>query len=262
MTVQQISSTAADMPRAPLLLNCDLGESFGSWQMGRDHDAMPHIDLANIACGFHAGDANVMAQTLSLAKQHKVTIGAHPSYPDLQGFGRRSMHCSAAEIRHLLHYQIAALDGMAQCQGMSVSYVKPHGALYNDMMSQPAVWQAVLEAIASYHKPLKLMILATADAALLKQQAATAGVSLLFEAFADRRYTDQGKLTPRAQAGAVLHGAEVLEQVDQLLKSGTVTTDTGRTLALQADTLCVHGDNLEGIAQLQQIRMRVNACQR
>ena len=247
--------------RPALLLNCDLGESFGSWTMGLDEQAMPHIDLANIACGFHGGDPVVMARTLKLAKQHSVTIGAHPSYPDLQGFGRRSMQCSTSEIINLIHYQVAALDGMAQCQGLNLSYIKPHGALYNDMMAKPEVWQAVLQAVASYHKPLKLMILATADAAQYQQQAAAAGVSLLLEAFADRRYTDAGKLTPRSQAGAVLHGAEVLAQVRQLVARGSVTTDSGKTLPLAADTLCVHGDNVAAITQLTEIRELLRLCQ-
>lgn len=247
--------------RPALLLNCDLGESFGSWTMGLDEQAMPHIDLANIACGFHGGDPDVMVRTLKLAKQHGVTIGAHPSYPDLQGFGRRSMQCSTSEIINLIHYQVAALDGMAQCQGLSLSYIKPHGALYNDMMAKPEVWQAVLQAVASYHKPLKLMILATADAAQYQQQAGAAGVSLLLEAFADRRYTDAGKLTPRSQAGAVLHGAEVLTQVQQLVTQGSVTTDSGRTLPLAADTLCVHGDNVAAITQLTEIRELLRLCQ-
>ncbi|WP_333607282.1 5-oxoprolinase subunit PxpA [Arsukibacterium sp.] len=237
-----------------LLLNCDLGESFGSWQMGLDSQAMPYIDQANIACGFHAGDPDVMQRTLALAKQHNVAIGAHPAYPDLQGFGRRSLHCSETEIINFLHYQIAALSGMAQCQGLSVSYVKPHGALYNDMMSKPAVWQAVVKAMASYHTPLPLMILASKDAGLYWQYATEHGVKLMFEAFADRRYTAQGKLTPRSQPGAVLHGAEVLAQVKQLLQRGSVITDSGTELPLEADTLCVHGDNPEAIAQLQAIR--------
>ena len=235
-------------------LNCDLGESYGSWQMGLDAEVMPHIDMANIACGFHAGDADVMARTLALAKQHGVVIGAHPSYPDLQGFGRRSMALSHSEIVNCMRYQIAALDGMALSAGVTLSYVKPHGALYNDMMAKPAVFAAVLDAVAGFYKPLKLMILATARqqefAALAKAQ----GVSLLFEAFADRRYTDEGTLTPRSQAGAVLHADDMLAQVRQLVTQGTVTTASGQLLALQADTLCVHGDNQAAIAQVQQIR--------
>lgn len=235
-------------------LNCDLGESYGSWQMGLDADVMPHIDMANIACGFHAGDADVMARTLALAKQHGVTIGAHPSYPDLQGFGRRSMALSHSEIVSCLRYQIAALDGMALSTGLSLTYVKPHGALYNDMMAKPAVFTAVLDAVAGFYKPLKLMILATARQQEFAAQAKVQGVELLFEAFADRRYTDEGTLTPRSQAGAVLHSDDMLAQVRQLVKHGSVTTASGKQLALQADTLCVHGDNQAAIAQVQQIR--------
>ncbi|MGP9802896.1 5-oxoprolinase subunit PxpA [Rheinheimera sp. NSM] len=235
-------------------LNCDLGESFGSWQMGLDVDVMPHIDMANIACGFHAGDADVMARTLALAKQHGVVVGAHPSYPDLQGFGRRSMALSHSEIVNCMRYQIAALDGMALSAGLSLSYVKPHGALYNDMMNKPAVFGAVLDAVAGFYKPLKLMILATARQQDFAVHAKAQGVELLFEAFADRRYTDEGTLTPRSQSGAVLHSAEMLAQVTQLVKQGCVTTASGKQLALSADTLCVHGDNQAAITQVQQIR--------
>lgn len=235
-------------------LNCDLGESFGSWQMGLDVAVMPHIDMANIACGFHAGDADVMAHTLNLAKQYDVTIGAHPSYPDLQGFGRRSMALSHHEIVNCMRYQIAALDGMARSNGLSLSYVKPHGALYNDMMSKPAVFSAVLDAVAGYYQPLKLMILATAQQQHYRELATAKGVTLLFEAFADRRYTDAGVLTPRSQAGAVLHEDEMLAQVRQLIQHGTVTTVSGNTLALSADTLCVHGDNKAAVAQVEKIR--------
>ncbi|MGI5308073.1 5-oxoprolinase subunit PxpA [Rheinheimera sp. WS51] len=235
-------------------LNCDLGESFGSWQMGLDASAMPHIDMANIACGFHAGDPDVIARTLALAKQYQVSIGAHPAYPDLQGFGRRSMVLSDSEIINIIHYQIAALEGMAKTQGLTLEYVKPHGALYNDMMSNPQIFNAVLTAIASYHQPLKLMILATAEQDHYQHLAKQAGVSLLFEAFADRRYTDEGKLTPRSQAGAVLSEAEMLQQVQQLVQSGTVTTQSGQKLALKADTLCVHGDNSAAILQIAKIR--------
>lgn len=235
-------------------LNCDLGESFGSWQMGLDSDVMPHIDMANIACGFHAGDADVMARTLQLAKQHGVIVGAHPSYPDLQGFGRRSMALSHSEIVNCLRYQIAALDGMALSAGVDIHYVKPHGALYNDMMAKPAVFAAVLDAVAGFYKPLKLMILATARQQEFAENAKARGVALLFEAFADRRYTDEGTLTPRSQSGAVLHGEAMLAQVAQLVKQGTVTTASGNTLHLSADTLCVHGDNQAAIAQVQQIR--------
>ncbi|MCH8538047.1 MAG: 5-oxoprolinase subunit PxpA [Alkalimonas sp.] len=240
-------------------LNCDLGESYGSWTMGMDSEVMPFIDMANIACGFHAGDADVMHKTLMLAKRHQVQIGAHPSYPDRQGFGRRSMNCSAAELINLLHYQIAALDGMAQIHGMQLCYVKPHGALYNDMMRDPAILATVFTAIASYHKPLALMLLATAKQQQHQQQAQAEGIDLLFEAFADRRYTNEGLLMPRSKAGAVLNEAEVLQQVKLLVSDAVVITESGQRLPLQADTLCVHGDNEAAIAQVQSIQQVLQA---
>ncbi|WP_105254360.1 5-oxoprolinase subunit PxpA [Pseudoalteromonas sp. T1lg75] len=237
-----------------MLLNCDLGESFGSWTMGEDELAMAHIDLANIACGFHGGDPLVMQRTLALAKQHGVHIGAHPSYPDRQGFGRRSMVLSPTELIADLHYQIAALAGMAKVQGLQLEYVKPHGALYNDMMAKEQVFVCVLQAVAQYDPSLKLMILAGNNSETYRQLAEKQGVSLLFEAFADRRYTDAGTLMPRNQAGSVLTKTEMLEQVQQLVSDGTVQTDGGNTLALKADTLCVHGDNLEAVDAIIEIR--------
>ena len=234
-------------------LNCDLGESFGMWKMGLDEQVMPHIDMANIACGFHAGDADVMASTLSLAKKHKVTIGAHPSYPDKQGFGRRSMAMSEKELTNCLHYQIAAIDGMAALHGLTLEYVKPHGALYNDMMREEHTLNIVMQAVARYPKPLKLMILATNQAAKHKALATELGIELILEAFADRQYTDEGKLVSRALAGSVLEKPALLKQVKQLIEHGTVTTQSGQQLTLHADSLCVHGDNDAGIALIQEI---------
>ena len=147
-----------------LLLNCDLGESFGAWKMGLDDQVMPFIDQANIACGFHAGDPIVMKKTLLSAKSHNVVIGAHPSYPDLAGFGRRSMNLPAVEIIAIVQYQIAALAGMAENIDMPITYVKPHGALYNDMMTNGHIRSAVMEAIAGSHLPLAFMLQATPDA--------------------------------------------------------------------------------------------------
>jgi UPF0271 protein len=236
-----------------MLLNCDLGESFGAWTMGLDEQAMAVIDCANIACGFHAGDPDVLAKTLTLAKQHNVAIGAHPSYPDLQGFGRRSMKLSPQTLTNTLHYQIAAIDGMAQCQGLSITYVKPHGALYNDMMANEEILETVIKAISLYPKPLKLMILATAKQKQHQLLADKYGVSLMFEAFADRLYTDEGLLTPRSQANAVHDKAALMAQVKQLVAHETVTTNTGKLLKLKADTLCVHGDNEASIAQIKEI---------
>jgi UPF0271 protein len=240
-----------------MLLNCDLGESYGSWTMGLDAQVMPHIDQANIACGFHGGDPVTMRRTLALAAAHGVTVGAHPSYPDLVGFGRRSMNLSPEELIACLHYQVAALEGMALGQGLDITYVKPHGALYNDMMSNPEVRAAIMQAVAGYHRPLALMLQATPAAAQHRTEADALGISVLFEAFADRCYDDDGSLLSRRKPGAV-HGRErMLEQVGQLRERGTVTTVSGRELPLQADTLCVHGDNLEGVQAIQAIRALV-----
>lgn len=235
-------------------LNCDLGESFGAWKMGLDDQVMPHIDMANIACGFHAGDPNVMANTLKLAKQHNVMIGAHPSYPDKQGFGRRSMNMSVGELTQCLHYQIAALDGMAKAQGLTLSYVKPHGALYNDMMKNQSLLSAVMGAVTSYPTDLKLMILATADAKLHQTMARHLGLTLFLEAFADRQYTDQGHLVARNIAGSVHNKAAILAQVKQLITSKSVTTQSGKSLKLNADSICVHGDNPQGVALIEDIK--------
>jgi 5-oxoprolinase (ATP-hydrolysing) subunit A len=237
-----------------LKLNCDLGESFGAWRMGLDAEVMPLIDQANIACGFHAGDPTVLVTTLTLAKTHQVEIGAHPSYDDKQGFGRRSVKMQPDELRHLLWYQIAAVDGVAKSLGLELSYVKPHGALYNDMMASPELLETVMQAVASYHTPLKLMLLATAAAQQHKALAQQHQLELLFEAFADRRYRSDGALTPRSQAGSVLDHQAALVQVQQLLHSGTVQSDTGDTVAIAADTLCVHGDNPSAVALVKSIR--------
>jgi len=251
-----------------MLLNCDLGESYGSWTLGQDAKAMPHIDQANIACGFHAGDPLVMQHTLALAKQHKVMVGAHPAYPDLVGFGRRSMNCSEQEIIAFMHYQIAAMEGMAACQGLTLGYVKPHGALYNDMMSKAKVRQAVMHAVSSYpsrvsasgvtQPPLKLMLQANSQAQEHLKQAQDLSLELYFEAFADRCYEDDGSLMARAKAGAVLGHDAMLKQVKQLAQEGTITSASGSILRLKVDSLCVHGDNDAGIAAITSIRHLMN----
>ena len=235
-------------------LNCDLGESFGSWKMGLDEAVMPHIDQANIACGFHAGDPLVMQKTLELAKRNAVTIGAHPGYPDLVGFGRRSIKASSAELKAMLLYQISAMDGMAASAGLTLEYVKPHGAMYNDMMANAEIRQTIMDAIASYHRPLVLMLQSTPEAELHEKEAKEAGINLWFEIFADRCYADDGKLLSRTIEGAVHSKEKMLAQVKQLQEEGTITTINGKTLNLRADTLCVHGDNMDGVNAIQQIR--------
>lgn len=239
-------------------LNCDLGESFGAWNMGMDVDVMPYIDQANIACGFHAGDPMVIQNTLALAQQNQVSVGAHPSYPDLVGFGRRSMNCSTQEIIALIQYQVSALAGMAQIQGLTLEYVKPHGALYNDMMKDINVFEAIVSAISQSPNKLTLMIQATPDNELYLNKAEMLDVTLYFEAFADRRYDDNGLLVSRSIAGAVLSKQDMLTQVKQLKEHGSVTSISGKELKLQVDSLCVHGDNIEGVQAIAEIRALLN----
>ena len=235
-------------------INCDLGESYGAWSMGCDSDVMPFIDQANIACGFHAGDPIVMQKTLALAKQFNVSVGAHPSYPDLVGFGRRSMRCSAEELSALMHYQIAALDGMAKIEDIVLDYVKPHGALYNDMMSDFEIFNTILIAVHKYPKKLALMIQASNNNNMYRQLADSFGVQLYFEAFADRCYDDDGRLLDRNQAGAVLSQHDMLWQVKQLVNQSIITTISGKKLDIEADSICVHGDNLSAINAIAEIR--------
>lgn len=237
-----------------MLLNCDLGESYGNWRMGRDEDVMPFLDQANVACGFHGGDPLTLEKTLHLARESGVSVGAHPSYPDLVGFGRRSMALSADELRASLLYQIAALDGMAASAGVQIDYVKPHGALYNDMMADHDLREGVMASIAAYYKPLRLMLQATADADAHRKQAQAHGLTLWFEAFADRCYDDDGRLVSRRKPKAVHDKATMLAQVKQLAQDGSVTTVSGNILPLQIDTLCVHGDNAEGVQAIREIR--------
>ncbi|MFV0277805.1 MAG: 5-oxoprolinase subunit PxpA [Parahaliea sp.] len=242
-------------------LNCDLGESYGSWTMGMDEQVMPHIHLANVACGFHGGDPLTLRKTLQLAARHQVRVGAHPAYPDLVGFGRRSMNLSRDELIATLLYQMAALDGMAASEGVQMDYIKPHGALYNDMMANSDIRAGVMAAVAAYHRPLKLMLLATPESDRHREEAASAGLSgLLLEAFADRCYDDDGSLLSRRRPGAVHDRESTLGQVRQLLTDGSVTSTSGHRLSLTADTLCVHGDNLEGVRAIEAIRALVDAA--
>ena len=235
-------------------LNCDLGESFGHWDMGLDTEVMPHIDQASIACGFHAGDPLIMQKTLLLAKQYNVSVGAHPGYPDLVGFGRRSIKCSREEIIALVLYQVAAIDGVAKSLNIELSYVKPHGALYNDMMTNVEVREAILSALSQYHKPLKLMIQASSAIDEHRAHAKNYNIEILAEAFADRCYNDDGTLLSRENTAAVHNKQKMLAQVKRLKEHSSVITINGNCLHLKADSLCVHGDNIEGVKAITIIK--------
>ena len=224
-------------------LNCDLGEDVDG--QGTEHDAqlMPFIDQANIACGFHAGDAWVASNVLDMAAKHCVTIGAHPSYPDRKNFGRKSLQLEPQELIANLHYQIGGLDALVKGKGLVLSYVKPHGALYNDMIIDADLRYTVMQATASYSTDLSLMILSTSSFAEHKVEADKLGIKLLAEAFADRCYDDDGHLLSREHTGAVHDEPAILSQVRQLIEKGSVLTRSGTELFLAVDSICMHGDN-------------------
>ena len=246
----------------PLLLNCDLGECLETRETGLDDQVMPFIDQANIACGFHAGNHSLMKSTLLSAKQHNVAVGAHPSYPDSVGFGRRSMNLPPAEVIKLVQHQIRVLSEVAETLDIQVSYVKPHGALYNDMMTNGHLRSAIMQAIADsqeqHSRPLAFMLQATADAEIHRQEAQIFGLKLIFEAFADRCYNDDGSLLSRSEEGAIHSREKMLAQVQQMKNHRTVTTASGLVLPLQADSLCVHGDNREAVNAIEEIRQLIN----
>lgn len=247
------------MNTTTITLNADIGESFGAWTMGDDKLLMPHIDWANIACGFHASDPLTMLNTVKLAKQHQVRIGAHPAYPDLVGFGRRHMACKPDEITAMVQYQVGALGAIAQGQGQQLSYVKPHGALYNDMLSDGATFDAVCEAISALQKPrqqlLPLMIMATPENHAWQTRAETFGVSLIFEGFADRAYDDDGRLRSRRHDNAVYRSDdEILEQATRFSRGKPIISVNGLPLDIRIDSLCVHGDNPNAISTIKKLR--------
>ena len=230
-------------------LNCDLGEGAGS-----EAAVIPYIDQANIACGFHAGSTDLMREALILAKSNGVSIGAHPGYADREGFGRKSTPCNSDELVKLVRQQISALGEIAKTEGIIVDYVKPHGALYHDMLNNTEIRSAIYLAVSQSPSPLALMIQATAKIELHQAEASQAGVELWAEAFADRKYDNVGRLLPREEAGAVLDRSQMLQQVQQLVADGNVTTNAGNKLAVSADTLCVHGDHAEGVKGIRKIR--------
>ncbi|WP_413699775.1 5-oxoprolinase subunit PxpA [Psychromonas sp. KJ10-10] len=228
-------------------LNCDVGEGFST-----DSQLMPFIQQANIACGVHAGDDELMAETIRIAKNNNVMIGAHPSYDDRENFGRLPMSLDSRQIKQLISDQVVALQHLANKQQVEVEYVKPHGALYNQMMQDERIFTAIVEAISGFDETLKLMILARPDLQNYQQIAQKNGVDLIFEAFADRAYDDQGYLVKRSEKGALLSTAEqVHKQVKQLVETSTISTINGKRIELQVDSICVHGDNLLAVKQIE-----------
>ena len=226
-------------------LNCDMGESFGMYSIGQDEEIMPYISSANIACGFHAGDPNVMKRTVHLAASHGVSIGAHPGYPDLAGFGRREMALTPEEIYSLVVYQIGSLSSFAKTEGVSLKHVKPHGALYNQAAASKEISQAIAAAVSDVNSSLILYGLAGSE--LIKAGKA-AGLTTANEVFADRTYTPDGTLTPRRLPNALLTDPEAaVSQVIRMIKYNTVRTTDGTDVTIKADTVCIHGDGRHAV---------------
>jgi len=239
-------------------LNCDLGESFGAWTMGDDDALLAVVTSANVACGFHAGDPATMLATCRTAAERGVAIGAHVSYRDLAGFGRRSMDVPPDELRAETLYQLAALAGIARVAGTRVSYVKPHGALYNRIVRDTAQARAVAEAVAAFDPSLALLGLAGSE---VEREAAAAGLRFVREAFVDRAYRADGTLVPRGEPGAVLHDdAGIAERALRLVAEGRVIAADGTDIAVQVDSLCVHGDSAGAVGMARAVRARLDAA--
>jgi len=233
-------------------LNCDLGESFGNYTIGDDATIIPLASSCNIACGMHAGDPLVMRKTVRLAKEADIAVGAHPGYPDLQGFGRRDMSLSPDEAYAFVLYQLGALQGFCQAEEVSLHHVKPHGQLYNRCAVDYELARSVAQAVKDFDDRLILVGLANGE---LIRAGNDVGLKTAQEFFADRNYTDNGLLQPRNQPDALIHDENVaIDRIKQAVEQGTVTTISGKTIAIVADTICVHGDSTQALLFVKRIR--------
>ncbi|MCR6475285.1 LamB/YcsF family protein [Variovorax sp. ZS18.2.2] len=238
-------------------INCDMGEGFGAWAMGNDIELLDHVSSANIACGFHAGDPSTMRRVVAAALHRGVRVGAHPGLPDLQGFGRRVMQVSPAEVYAMVVYQVGALWAFAKAAGGTLSHVKAHGALYNMAAKDRTLADAIARAVHEVDPRLVLFGLAGSE---MIRAAEALGLPVAAEVFADRSYQDDGSLSPRGQPGALIEDADVAAaQVLQMVQHGSVYAASGKEVALRADTLCIHGDQPGALAFVRRIRSALDA---
>ena len=222
-------------------LNADLGESFGRWVLGDDERLVAHITSANLACGFHAGDFRVMEATVALCRGAGVAVGAQPGYPDLLGFGRRPMPFEPDEVESLVRYQVGALEAFCRAHGIEMQHVKPHGALYNQAASDPALAAAIARAVGLFSRDLALFGLASSEP--MASAAAEAGLRFVPEAFADRAYLADGTLQPRSEAGSLISDPAVAAaRAVQIATKGSVVAVDGTRIAIRAESICCHGD--------------------
>jgi 5-oxoprolinase (ATP-hydrolysing) subunit A len=238
-------------------INADLGESFGAWTMGADEALLDQVTSASIACGFHAGDPRTMDAAVARAVQRGVTIGAHVSYPDLVGFGRRQLRVSPEELTTDVLYQVGALEAFCRRHGTAVRYVKAHGALYNDLAGDERLAAALGHAVAAYNTGLSVLALAGSPAVdVLRQQ----GLPVVPEGFADRGYTAGGRLVPRSQPGAVLTDpAAVAERGWRIATGAPIEAEDGSPIVLEAGSLCVHGDTPGAVDLARELRAVLSA---
>lgn len=236
-------------------LNSDLGESFGRYTLGCDELVIPLISSANVACGFHASDPVVMDNTLRLASESGIQVGAHPGYPDLMGFGRRNMAVSPDEAKAYTLYQLGALDAFCRARDLKLQHVKPHGALYNTAAKDHALAKAICEAVASFDEGLIILALSGGE---LVSAAKEVGLRVAREVFADRAYEEDGSLVNRRKEGAMITDEDAaIERVVRMVKEGKVTAITGKDIAIHADSICVHGDGASALAFVRRIRQRL-----
>ncbi len=232
-------------------LNADIGESFGAWKKGMDAEVLDFVTSANIACGWHAGDPVTMENTLRIAKNKGVAVGAHPGYPDLLGFGRRNLNASPAEVKSYVTYQIGAFYAFAKAAGLEIQHVKPHGAMYNMAAKDIRLASAIASAIKEFDSSLILMGL---SGSRLIEAAEEIGLKTANEVFADRAYEEDGTLVARTKEGAMITDEELaIKRVAGMVKNGTVEAITGKMIALKCDAVCVHGDNPKAVAFVKKI---------
>ncbi|MEW6999665.1 5-oxoprolinase subunit PxpA [Colwelliaceae bacterium BS250] len=240
-------------------LNCDLGEYALTDANCPDALVMPFIDMANIACGYHAGCEKTMHNTVVLAVKHNVQIGAHPSYDDKENFGRVSQSLNDGQIMALMATQLKALSLICAQHDTSLSYVKPHGALYNDMMQSEQIFRAICKSIAAFSSNLPLMIQAVNNQLEFQNIADEYNLSLIFEAFADRNYQVNGLLVPRSEPNAVLHDVDdIIRRCKQLIIHQELQAINGKVININANSLCVHGDNTDALAMVKALRAVLN----
>ena len=238
-------------------LNCDLGESFGAYTIGMDAQVIPYVTSANVACGFHAGDAVVMERTVALCKASGAAVGAHPGLPDLQGFGRRVMKISPAEAGAFVTYQVGALKAFCDAAGVPLHHVKPHGVLYNMAGRDRELADAIARAVQSAAPGAVLLALSGSE---MVRAAQAIGLPVASEVFADRGYRPDGSLVPRGTPGAMIEDEdEAIARVIRMVKEGKVRACDGTDIAIRADSVCVHGDGPKALAFVRKISAALKA---